>query len=103
MGMDALACGAIRAAETGWAGWTDPLAFAILWIGLAVRALFARLQRPAAPPIMPRRPMMDPARATAYAVPALLLGGMIGLTIHLQQVPGLSPALTGLVFLPAMQ
>lgn len=102
-GMGALVYGAIRAAE---AGWTDPLTLAALGLGAAILALFVRIQRRSAAPIMPLRLFADAERATAYAGRALFMGGMISffffLTIYLQQGLGLSPSLTGLAFLPAM-
>ena len=102
-GMGALVYGAIRAAE---AGWTDPLTLAALGLGAAILALFIRIQRRSAAPIMPLRLFADAERVGAYAGRALFLGGMISffffLTIYLQQGLGLSPSLTGLAFLPAM-
>lgn len=103
LGMGALVTGAIRAAETGW---TDPVTLAALGAGVAVLALFIRIERRSARPIMPPRLFADAERATAYAGRALFLGGMISffffLTLYLQEGLGFSPSLTGLAFLPAM-
>jgi predicted MFS family arabinose efflux permease len=102
-GMSALVYGIVHSAE---AGWTASSTVGPLAIGAVLIALFILNEWHAPQPIMPLRLFASRERSGAYAARVLFLGANIGFfffsTQFLQSVIGLSPALTGLAFLPAM-
>ncbi|MBP1804392.1 MFS transporter [Rubellimicrobium aerolatum] len=102
LGMGALVHGVVRSAT---AGWSDPLTLASLVIGVTALALFVRIERRAAPPLMPLRLFASRERSGAYAARLLFLGANVGFYFFIsqffQQVMGLSAAGAGLAFLPA--
>jgi EmrB/QacA subfamily drug resistance transporter len=89
-------------AET--ASWSDPLTIGMLTGGVALLALFARLQARVANPLLPLRVVLDRDRGGSYLAVAIAGAGMFGvflfLTYYLQQTLGYSPVTTGLAFLP---
>ena len=101
-GMSALVYGFIRSAEAGWA---DPLTSATLALAAVLIAGFVAIERRAAQPILPLRLFASRERSGAYAARVLVLGAGVGFyfftTLHLQEVAGYGPALTGLAFIPA--
>lgn len=101
IGMSALVFGFIRSARSGLG---DPLTLSALLCAALLLSVFVRIEARAAQPIMPLRLFTSPVRATAYGVRMLFLGGMIGffffITLYLQQLLHIGPAMTGLGFLP---
>ncbi|GAB1822675.1 MFS transporter [Herbidospora sp. RD11066] len=100
-GSSGLVYGLVRASERGW---TDVGALASLAGGLALLALFIRVERRAAQPVMPLRLLSEPARVAGYAamllVPASMLGMFFFLTQWVQIGLGYTPLQAGLAFLP---
>ncbi len=103
IGMSALVFGFVNSAE---AGWHDPLTLVALAGGATVLALFVAIEWRARQPIMPLRLFNNAERSAAYAARVLFLGANVGFfffaTLFMQGVLGLSAAMTGLAFLPAM-
>jgi len=101
-GMGALVYGFIRSAETGWA---DPLTCVTLALAAVLIVAFVAIERRARQPILPLRLFASRERSGAYAARVLVLGAGVGFyffaTLHLQEVAGYGPALTGLAFVPA--
>ncbi|MFI5906922.1 MFS transporter [Dactylosporangium sp. NPDC051541] len=100
-GMLGIVYALIRAAT---AGWTDPKVLAGLAAGVVALAGFILIERRAAAPIVPLGLFRDRRRASGYSALLLIGPSLIGpfffLTTYLQQVRGLGPVATGLVFLP---
>ena len=103
LGMSTLVFGIVNSAE---AGWSAPGTQAALAAGAGLLALFVLIEWRAAQPIMPLRLFASAERSGAYAARVLFLGANVGFfffsTQFMQGVLGLSPAMTGLAFLPAM-
>ncbi|TBW33291.1 MFS transporter [Siculibacillus lacustris] len=101
VGMTALVYAVVRSASSGW---TDAATLATLAAGLVLLAVFVRVERTAAQPILPLALFAHPVRAAAYAARVFFLGGMIGfwffISLFLQDVAHWSPLATGLAFLP---
>lgn len=101
LGVGGLVYGFIRSAERGWDGTTTT----VLIGATALLAIFVAIERSVRDPILPLRLFAHRVRSGAYAARILYLGAMVGFwffeTLYLQLVAGLSPALTGLAFLPA--
>jgi EmrB/QacA subfamily drug resistance transporter len=91
-------------AET--ASWSDPVTVGMLSGGVALLAVFARLQARVANPLLPLRVVLDRDRGGSYLAVGIAGMGMFGvflfLTYYLQQTLGYSPVTTGLAFLPMM-
>ena len=100
-GMSALVYGFIRSAEAGWA---DPFTLATLATAALLVVAFVIIERRARQPILPLRLFASRERSGAYAARVLVLGAGVGFyfftTLHLQEVAGYGPALTGLAFIP---
>ncbi|UGT62700.1 MFS transporter [Nocardia asteroides] len=96
--------GIVYGLTNGANGWTDPATLAPILTGLALVALFVRIERRAAQPIMPLRLLHDPVRAGAYLTFVLLMASMAGtyilLSLYLQDALGFGPLQAGLAFLP---
>ncbi|MBI1205465.1 MAG: MFS transporter [Rhodopseudomonas sp.] len=101
IGATALVYGFIRAAT---AGWTDAIALGSFAGAAILLIAFVVNEWRVAQPIMPLRLFASRERTGAYAARFLFLAAMIGFffftTLYLQQVLGLSPAATGIAFLP---
>jgi EmrB/QacA subfamily drug resistance transporter len=101
LGLAALVLGVSRAEGAGWGS-----AATLLTLGVAgvLLAAFVAVERRAAAPLVPgalvrRRPVLV-ANAVAVLFGAALSPMLYVLTLYLQRVRGLSPAATGLAFLP---
>jgi EmrB/QacA subfamily drug resistance transporter len=90
--------------EAGTAGWTALLTLGPLVGGLALIALFVRIETTAAEPILPLRVLADRGRASANVARGFGYAGMYGiiffLTQFLQDIQGHSALVTGVGFLP---
>ncbi|MET7498705.1 MFS transporter [Streptomyces microflavus] len=100
LGLAALVYG-FTLAESGWA---EPDTIGFLVGGLALLAVFVRIEaRVAQQPLLPLRIVRDRARAGAFLIQAAIGAVYIGMTLylmfHLQIVLGLSPLMAGLASL----
>lgn len=100
-GMGMLVYGIVRSATSGWSdAWTLTSVIG----GAALIFCFFGIESRVRHPIMPLRLFADRSRVSAYVARMLFLGGMTGFwfftTQMLQNVLGLSPALSGAAFLP---
>lgn len=90
--------------EAGTAGWSSALTLGSLLGGVALLAVFARIERRAGEPILPLRLFSDTTRTSANIARGLVYAGMYGvfffLSQFLQNVQGYSPLRAGLSFLP---
>ncbi|TKK81144.1 MFS transporter [Herbidospora galbida] len=100
-GSSGLVYGLVRASEQGW---DDGWALASLLGGLVLLALFVRVERRAAQPVMPLRLFAERSRVAGYAsmllLPAAMMGTFFFLTQFVQLELGYSPMQAGLAFLP---
>ena len=101
VGATALVYGFIRAATAGWA---DVIALGSFAGAAILLVAFVVNEWRVAQPIMPLRLFASRERTGAYVARFLFLAAMIGFffftTLYLQRVLGLSPAATGMAFLP---
>ncbi|NGN95573.1 MFS transporter [Nocardioides sp. KC13] len=101
VGMSALVYGLVEAAEIGWASARTllPLTAAVVLL-----AAFVLIELRATQPIVPIRLFASVQRSGAYVSRILIVGAMFStfyfLSQYLQNVRGLSPLATGLVFIP---
>lgn len=90
--------------NAGSAGWSDPVTIGSLVAGAALLIAFVILQATVRDPLLPLRIMLDRDRGASYIVIALIAVGMFGtflfLTYYLELTLGLTPAQTGVAFLP---
>jgi EmrB/QacA subfamily drug resistance transporter len=100
-GLMALVYALARAPETGW---TAPSIWRMLGAAAALLGLFAWVEARSPEPLMPFRIFRMPGVAAANLIFAFMSAAMVAmnlvLTLHLQQVLGLSPLLTGPALLP---
>jgi EmrB/QacA subfamily drug resistance transporter len=100
-GMTAVVLGLV---EAGTAGWAAPATLGPLAAGLALLALFVRIEGSATEPVLPLGVLANRARASANVARGLGYAGMYGiiffLTQFLQDIQGHSPLVTGIGFLP---
>jgi MFS family permease len=101
-GMSALVYGFIRSAGTGW---DDATTLITLASAVVLLVAFILIEGRAAQPILPLRLFASRIRSGAYGARILYLAPMVGFffftTLYLQEVLGLSPAWSGLAFVPA--
>ncbi|HEV2427033.1 MAG TPA: MFS transporter, partial [Acidimicrobiales bacterium] len=101
LGMTGLVLGLV---EAGSRGWTSPISVAPLLIGVALLAVFVRVESRASEPVLPLRLLTGATRSSANATRGLIYAGMFGvfffLTQFLQDVQHYSPLRAGLAFLP---
>ncbi|WP_061296069.1 MFS transporter [Herbidospora cretacea] len=100
-GSTGLVYGLVRASDRGW---DDGWALASLLGGVLLLALFVRVERRAAQPVMPLRLLGERSRVAGYAsmllLPAAMMGTFFFLTQFVQSGLGYSPLQAGLAFLP---
>lgn len=81
-------------------GWTDPATLACLAGGVVLLALFVLVEARTASPLLPLRVVAHRVRAGAFllqaVVGALMIGALLYLSFHLQQVLGFTPLQAGL-------
>jgi EmrB/QacA subfamily drug resistance transporter len=101
LGMSAVVLGLV---EAGTSGWSSAITMGSLACGLALVALFVRIEMTAAEPILPLRILADQTRLSANVARGLGYAGMYGiiffLTQFLQDIQGRSSLITGIGFLP---
>ncbi|MFH9662621.1 MFS transporter [Streptomyces sp. NPDC017248] len=101
LGSTALVLGIVDAADHGW---TAPATLLPLAAGAVLLALFVRVERRAAQPIVPLRLFASRERSGAYVTRMLYMGAMIGFFFFtaqfVQSVYGWTPLQAGLAFLP---
>ncbi|HET9732626.1 MAG TPA: MFS transporter [Acidimicrobiales bacterium] len=101
-GMSAIVLGLV---DAGSSGWTAASTLFPLAMGLALMAVFVRVELTVAQPILPMRLLASRVRTGANAARGLGYAGMYGmiffLTQYFQEVQGRSALVTGLAFLPA--
>jgi EmrB/QacA subfamily drug resistance transporter len=101
LGMTGVVLGLV---EAGTAGWSAPITVVPLVAGVALLAIFVRLEAAAEEPILPLRILASRVRASANAARGLGYAGMYGmvffLTQFLQDIQHHSPLVTGIGFLP---
>jgi EmrB/QacA subfamily drug resistance transporter len=102
LGMTGVVLGLV---EAGTSGWSAPSTMVSLIGGLALLALFARIETTAAEPILPLRVLSNRTRLSANVARGLGYAGLYGmiffLTQFLQDIQGRSSLITGISFLPA--
>jgi EmrB/QacA subfamily drug resistance transporter len=102
LGLVSLVFGFARAESDGWSS-ASTLGFIAL--GLLLLAVFVLIQRRVARPLLPLRIVLDRSRGGAFLALGVTYAGLLAvfvfLTYYLQQNLGLSPAMTGLAFLPS--
>lgn len=85
-------------------GLVGPQVLGPLGAGVLVLALFVEIQRRVTSPLLPLRVVLDRRRGGAFLAAFAMIIGMLPMVLFLsfvlQQQLGLSPALTGLAFLP---
>ncbi|WP_062428810.1 MFS transporter [Herbidospora daliensis] len=100
-GSTGLVYGLVRASEQGW---DDGWALASLLGGVLLLALFIRVERRAAQPVMPLRLFGERSQVAGYVsmllLPAAMMGTFFFLTQFVQSGLGYSPLQAGLAFLP---
>jgi EmrB/QacA subfamily drug resistance transporter len=100
-GMSTLVYGFVEAADRGWA---DPVTLASFGIGLALMALFVRVELTASQPITPLHLLTHKVRGAALAGRLFMVAGMYGmfffLTQYLSNVLEFSPLQIGFAFVP---
>ena len=100
LGLASIVYGFSRAAY-GW-GRLDTIGFLVL--GVAMLAVFVRVEGRTANPLLPLRVILDRTRGGAFIssllVGAALLGGILYLTLYLQEVRHFTPLVSGLASLP---
>jgi EmrB/QacA subfamily drug resistance transporter len=101
LGLFALVYG-LANAET--AGWTAPLTFETLAVGVLLIAVFVLIEARVKNPLLPLRLLTDRNRSASLLSILVSASGMFGiflfLTYYLQQNLGYSPLTTGVAFLP---
>ncbi|MFF9607259.1 MFS transporter [Streptomyces sp. NPDC014684] len=101
LGSTALVLGIVDAADHGW---TAPATLLPLAAGAVLLALFIRVERRAAQPIVPLRLFASRERSGAYVTRMLYMGAMIGFFFFtaqfVQSVYHWTPLQAGLAFLP---
>lgn len=101
IGIAALVYGFIRA---GSHGWNDPATGVALALGMLLTITFLVIERHSEQPLLPLRLFADRNRATAYGTAFVGYMGSMSMfffmTLYMQEVLGMSPAATGLAFLP---
>lgn len=101
LGMTGVVLGLVEAGSEGWASAVTLLP---LIAGVALMALFIRVEAKAVEPILPLRLLASSVRSGANAARGLVYAGMYGmvffLTQFLQEVQGHSALATGVGFLP---
>lgn len=99
--MLALVYGFSAAEQTSW---TSLPTIGSLLIGAGLIALFVRLQKKVAHPILPMAVVLDRDRAGAYLTVGLggigIFGVFLFLAYHLQHIRGFTPLGTGVAFVP---
>ena len=102
LGLGGLVFASVHAAETGWGNWGS---LGVLCAGLLLIASFLLVEARAREPLLPLRLLTHPERGGAYAARVLFLGANVAFYFfvaqYMQEVLGLSAAMTGLAFLPA--
>jgi EmrB/QacA subfamily drug resistance transporter len=85
-------------------GWGSPAILAELSGGIALLGLFLWIEDHSRIPMLPlaffRRPAFTGAQVAAFAISASFFAIYLYLTLYMQEVLGLSPVQTGLVYLP---
>lgn len=101
IGIAALVYGFIRA---GSHGWNDPATGVALALGMLLTIIFLVIERHSKQPLLPLRLFADRNRAAAYGTAFVGYMGSMSMfffmTLYMQEVLGMSPAATGLAFLP---
>lgn len=101
LGSTALVFGIVDASDIGW---TAPATLIPLVAGVVMLALFVRVERRAAQPIVPLRLFASRERSGAYVTRMLYMGAMMGFFFFtaqfLQSVYHWTPLQAGLAFLP---
>ena len=86
------------------ASWSSPVTIGLLVAGVALLALFARIEGRVEHPLLPLRVLADRNRGASFLsigiAGAAIFGVFLFLTYYLQQTRGYSPISTGLAFLP---
>jgi len=102
LGFGGLVFASVHAAGTGWGNWGSA---GVLAAGLVLIAAFLLVETRVAEPLLPLRLLVHPERGGAYAARVLFLGANVAFYFfvaqYMQEVAGLSAAMTGLAFLPA--
>ncbi|HEY6737616.1 MAG TPA: MDR family MFS transporter, partial [Actinopolymorphaceae bacterium] len=87
-------------------GWTETWGLVMLGVGLALTALFVRIEARAAEPIIPlrlfRNSIFTIGNLYGFLAGFSMFGAMIFLPLYLQVVQGMSPTTSGLAMLPAV-
>ncbi len=85
-------------------GWSSPMTWGFLAVGVVLLATFAWLQTVVEHPLLPLRVVLDRDRGGSYLAMFITGAGMFGvflfLTYYLRLTLGFSPVSTGLAFLP---
>ncbi len=85
-------------------GWGSPKILAALFGGVALLGVFVWVQARVRSPMLPlrffQRPAFAGAQVAAFAISASFFAIYLYLTLYMQEVLGLSPVQTGLVYLP---
>lgn len=101
IGMGGIVLGLV---ESGTAGWTSSVSLGALAIGGATLGAFIYNESRADEPVLPLRLFAHGTRTTANVARGLVYAGFYGtfffLSQYLQEVRGLSPVTSGLMFLP---
>ncbi|MCA0946781.1 MFS transporter [Salipiger pacificus] len=102
LGLGGLVFASVHAAETGWGNWGS---FGVLAAGALLLLAFLLLEARVREPLLPLRLLSHAERSGAYAARILFLGANVAFYFfvaqYMQEVLGLSAAMTGLAFLPA--
>lgn len=102
LGLGALVFASVHAAETGWGNWGS---IGVLGVGAALLAAFLLTEARVSEPLLPLHLLTHPERGGAYSARVLFLGANVAFYFfvaqYMQEVLGLSAAMTGLAFLPA--
>jgi EmrB/QacA subfamily drug resistance transporter len=103
LGLVAIVFGLTRAGDHRY-GWGDTWTDVALIVGVALLAVFVMIERRATHPLLPFRILANRARATSFAVMALVPAAMFSmfffLSLFVQNVMGYSPIKAGVAFLP---
>jgi EmrB/QacA subfamily drug resistance transporter len=91
-------------AEAETYGWVSAVTIMSLVVGVALLAVFVRVEQRVAQPLLPLRVVADRSRGMAFAAVGIAGVAMFGLflflTYYLQLVKHFSPVTSGLAFLP---
>ncbi|QEW19017.1 Efflux protein A [Marinibacterium anthonyi] len=102
LGLGGLVFASVHAAETGWGNWGS---LGVLGAGAILLVAFLVLEARVREPLLPLRLLAHAERSGAYGARVLFLGANVAFYFfvaqYMQEVLGLSAAMTGLAFLPA--